>query len=125
MEPFLTHVEFATTGVTASVPPHLRPRGQVWHASVLGLRMYCVARQAWHCCRSGDPVTSVDLSAYPAGHPCSSYCPEPLSSLQSPTIPTPPGQDNDEALRSPHDLSMHLAPTGHTAHVDDVLVTTA
>ena len=41
MAPFLTHVEFAITGVTTAVPLHLRPGGQAWQASVLGFRMYC------------------------------------------------------------------------------------
>jgi len=61
MDPFLAHVEFASTGATTSVPLHLRPGGQVWQASESGLRMYSVARQARHSCRSADPVSSVDL----------------------------------------------------------------
>ncbi len=34
MEPLLTNVKLAVTGVTTSEPLHLRPGGQAWHASV-------------------------------------------------------------------------------------------
>ncbi len=49
MEPFLTHVELWTLGVTNSVELHLSPGGQGWQMSALGRRMYSAGRQGLHC----------------------------------------------------------------------------